>query len=77
MADELEVEHAFSSLEAMVERKDIDSVLIATPDTFHANSIRVAAAAGKNILCEKPIALSLADAHNALKEVAHESCVLL
>jgi predicted dehydrogenase len=71
VADELEVEHAFSSLEAMVERKDIDSVLIATPDTFHANSIRVAAAAGKNILCEKPIALSLADTHSALKEVAH------
>ncbi len=70
VADELEVEHVFPSLEAMLERKDIDSVLIATPDKFHAHSIRVAAAAGKNILCEKPIALSLADTHSALKEVA-------
>ena len=70
VADELEVEHAFSTLEAMVQRKDIDSVLIATPDKFHADSIRVAAIAGKNILCEKPIALNIADTQSALKEVA-------
>jgi inositol 2-dehydrogenase len=70
VADELEVEHAFSSLQDMVECKDIDSVLIATPDKFHADSIRVAAAAGKNILCEKPIALNIAETQSALKEVA-------
>jgi len=70
VAKELEIEHSFSSLDQMLERKDIDSVLIATPDKFHAKSISAAAAAGKNILCEKPLALNLEDAHAALKAVA-------
>lgn len=70
VADELEVEHAYGSLEEMAQRKDIDAVLIATPDKFHAQGIRAAAAAGKDILCEKPIAVTLEDAEAALREVA-------
>jgi predicted dehydrogenase len=70
VAEELEIEHSFGSLEEMVERKDIEAVLIATPDKFHAQGIRVAAAAGKDILCEKPISTDLADARGAIEEVA-------
>jgi scyllo-inositol 2-dehydrogenase (NAD+) len=70
VADELEIEHAYGSLEEMAQRKDINAVLIATPDKFHAQSIRVAAAAGKDIFCEKPLAISLEDAHAALREVS-------
>jgi predicted dehydrogenase len=69
VAEELEIEHSFGSLEEMVERKDIDAVVIATPDKFHAQGIRIAAAAGKDILCEKPIATDLGDAHAAVNEV--------
>lgn len=69
-ADELEIEHAYSSLDEMVQNKEVDAVVIATPDKFHGQSIRVAAAAGKDILCEKPLALSLEDARSALKEVS-------
>ncbi|HEX8764833.1 MAG TPA: Gfo/Idh/MocA family oxidoreductase [Candidatus Acidoferrum sp.] len=72
VAEELEIEHSSGSLEEMVERKDIDAVLIATPDKFHAQGIRIAAAAGKDILCEKPMATDLADAHTALQEVARK-----
>jgi len=70
VADELEIEHSYSSLEEMVQRKDIDAVLIVSPDKFHAQGIRVAAAAGKDILCEKPIAITLEDADAALREVS-------
>ena len=69
VADELEVEHSFASLEEMLLHKDIQSVLIATPDKFHGQAIRAAAAAGKDILCEKPLALTLEDAQAALKEI--------
>jgi inositol 2-dehydrogenase len=69
VADELEIEHSFASLEDMLAHRDIQSVLIATPDKFHAQAVRIAAAAGKDILCEKPLALTLDDAHAALKEV--------
>lgn len=70
VAAELEVEHAFESLEDMLGLKEIDCVVIAAPDKFHAQAIRTAAGAGKNILSEKPLALSVADARGALAAVA-------
>jgi len=70
VAAELEIEHSFGSLEDMLGHRDIDCVLIATPDKFHAQAVRTAAAAKKNILCEKPLATNLPDAHAALETVA-------
>ncbi|HXY04467.1 MAG TPA: Gfo/Idh/MocA family oxidoreductase [Terriglobales bacterium] len=70
VAAELELERSFGSLDDMLACKDIQAVLLATPDKFHAQGIRSAAAAGKDILCEKPLALNLADAHTALDAVA-------
>ena len=69
VADELEVAKSFGSLEAMLECKEVQAVLIATPDKFHAQGVMQAAKAGKDILCEKPIALTLADAYAALDAV--------
>jgi len=70
VADELEIENYYANLDAMLERKDLDAVLIATPDKFHAQNVITAANAGKDILCEKPLALNLADARAALSAVA-------
>jgi predicted dehydrogenase len=69
VASELEVEQSFDSLEHMLGCKDLRAVAIATPDKFHAQAICAAAAAGKDILCEKPLATNLADAHAALDAV--------
>jgi predicted dehydrogenase len=46
----------------VVGRKDIDVVDIAVPNALHAPVAMAAAKAGKMILCEKPLALSLAEA---------------
>src|SRR6202158_4068759 len=70
VADELEIEHSFGSFEDMLALKGIDCVVIATPDKFHAQAIRTAAAARKHILSEKPLATNLADAHAAVDAVA-------
>jgi scyllo-inositol 2-dehydrogenase (NAD+) len=70
VAAELEIEHSFGSFEEMLAHKEIDCVVIATPDKFHAQDIRTAAAARKHILSEKPLALSIADAQAALEAVA-------
>ncbi len=69
-ASELEIEQSYRSLEEMLACQDLKAVVISTPDKFHAQAIRAAAAAGKDILCEKPLALNLADAHAALDAVA-------
>lgn len=68
-ANDLEIENSFGSLDAMLECKGLDAVVIATPDKFHAGAVKTVAAAGKDIFCEKPIALSVADAKDLLNAV--------
>ena len=70
VAEELDIERSFGSLEAMLECKNLDAVLIATPDKFHAQAVEAAARAKKDILCEKPLAVNLGDAQAALDAVA-------
>jgi predicted dehydrogenase len=65
-AIELEVDHSYGSLEAMLECKHLDAVIIAAPDKFHASSVKLAAAAGKDIFCEKPLGLTLTEGHEIL-----------
>ena len=54
----------------LLERKDIEAVVIATPTNTHPEVIQAAAAAGKHIFCEKPLALSLEDGDQALAAVS-------
>jgi predicted dehydrogenase len=46
----------YSNFEELLARKDIDTVMIATPDHWHALIAIAAARAGKDIYCEKPMA---------------------
>ena len=70
VATALEIDHAYPSLEAMLEHKDIQAIVIASPDKFHAAAVQTAAHAGKDILCEKPLGLNLPEAQAALQAVA-------
>ena len=47
------------SLEALLDRPDVDAVVIATPHTAHLPNVLAAAAAGKHVLLEKPMALDV------------------
>lgn len=49
--------------------ENIDAVAIATPNDKHAKQIIAAASAGKNILCEKPLALSMREARTIARAV--------
>ena len=65
-AAELEIENSYGSVEALVERKDIQAVVIVTPAKFHGAAIRVCAQAGKDIFCEKPFTLTVQEADEML-----------
>ena len=54
------VEH-IASFEAMLERPDIDAVVLATPHSAHLPEALAAARAGKHIFLEKPMALNVAE----------------
>ena len=55
------VSRVYDTLDKMVEDPDIDVLLIATPNNLHARQTIQAAEAGKHVLCEKPMALTVPD----------------
>ena len=61
---------AFASAHDVFASPDVDAVLIATATPTHADYIEMAIAAGKAVLCEKPVDLSLARAQACQKAVA-------
>ena len=76
VAAELEMEHYCNSVEALVERKEVNAIVVASPHKFHPHAIQVAAAAKKHILCEKPLALTLDQADVALEAIAQNGVIL-
>ncbi len=53
----------------LIARPDIDAVDICTPNDFHAEIAIAAAAAGKMILCEKPLARNLAESQTMVDAI--------
>lgn len=65
-----------SSLSDLVNSNDIDAVYISTTNELHRDQVFAAAAAGKHVLCEKPLALSLDDARAMVKR-CHERGIVM
>lgn len=68
-AEGFSVEHECLAIapEALFERDDIDAVVMALPPQFHAENAVRAVQAGKDVLVEKPIALTVADAERSVE----------
>jgi 1,5-anhydro-D-fructose reductase (1,5-anhydro-D-mannitol-forming) len=65
-----------TDLDALVGDADVDAVYISTTNELHREQAIAAARAGKHILCEKPLALNLNDAH-AMVQAAREAGVVM
>ena len=61
---------SFADYDAMLADPDLDAVIIATSDAFHVPASIRALQAGKHVLCEKPLALGLAEAEDLAEVVA-------
>ena len=68
---------ATTALADVLARADVDAVSVCTPDDEHRAPCEAAAAAGKHVLVEKPIALSVADAEAVIAAAERAGIVLL
>jgi predicted dehydrogenase len=59
----------YQDYKKLLARNDIDAVIIATPDHLHKEPCIAAARAGKHILVEKPLAMTLEDSNAILESV--------
>jgi predicted dehydrogenase len=64
VAKEFDAEEA-GSIEALL-GTDIDAVYIATPPRFHPGQVHSCAKAGKHVLCEKPLGMSVAESEEII-----------
>src|SRR5262249_5094876 len=64
------------SLESLVARRDVDGVIITTPEMPRVEQVRIAAGAGKHLLLEKPMAANVSDC-DAIIEIGRTAGVIL
>ena len=60
---------------AAIDRRDVDAVIIATPDHWHIPLLQAALAAGKDVFCEAPVIHRLAERAAALQAVRADRIV--
>src|SRR5512138_2137860 len=59
----------YDSFDALLEQPGLDAVVLATPHSLHVPQIIAAAARGKHVFCEKPLALTGSEAAQAIDAV--------
>ena len=61
------VPRAYDSLDKILADPQLDAVYIASPNALHADHAVAVARAGKHVLCDKPMALSVADGERMIR----------
>jgi 1,5-anhydro-D-fructose reductase (1,5-anhydro-D-mannitol-forming) len=70
------LERAYTSLDELLADPDLDAVYISTTNDLHAEQTITAARAGKHVLCEKPLSVSVEDGIRMI-EVCEDAGVIL
>ncbi len=65
-ARQFHVPHTFATAEELCASSEIDAVFVASPDAFHLPHVLLSLQAGKPVLCEKPLAMNVAEVQSML-----------
>ena len=65
----------YNTYQELLAAEDIDAVIIATPDHWHATMTIAAAKAGKHVYCEKPMTNTIAETYEVVKAVKENNIV--
>src|SRR5436305_11518839 len=71
------IERFYSDYQALLNDLDIDVIYIALPNHLHREWTIRAAAAGKHVLCEKPLAMDAAEADEMIAACARQGVLLM
>jgi len=66
----------FADYRALLDSREVDAVLIATPDQWHRQMAIDACRAGKDIYIEKPLTFTIEEGHEIIRAVRAARCVL-
>jgi predicted dehydrogenase len=66
-----------ASFDELLGSDDVEGVVLATPHTVHLDQVRAAAAAGRHVLVEKPLALTTVEARQAVAATDDAGVVLM
>ena len=69
VAKQFPAARTYSDFRRLVEQKDLDAVVVATPDHTHAVASVAAMRAGKHVYCEKPLCQSIKEARRMVQAV--------
>lgn len=65
------------SIEALCKRADVDAIIVASPNGYHKHPVICAAANGKHVFCEKPIALSYEDCNEMIAKTKDKGLIFM
>lgn len=63
------VPEGYTDFDEMIQKSDLDAVIIASPSGYHCQQIETALKAGLHVFCEKPLGISLEECYQAEKAV--------
>lgn len=77
VADKYDMKYVTDDIEELVQEKEIDAVSVCTWNNAHAEAVIAAAKAGKDILCEKPMAMNTEEAESMLQAVEDNRVIFM
>lgn len=73
---ELDIDRYYLDYKLALQDPDVDAVVIVAPTSLHCEMVEAAAAAGKHVFCEKPMAMNEEECERMIQACKHHSVIL-